>query len=203
MSLSDALGRAAAGAARVLTKDATLVQSGLSYAVRASRQRESRPARAGHTGGAYDALLRLHGVDLEVEPVQNGVITLDGADWIIWTVRPSPAGGSRFLECMAAPDEEVTPLTPAETDDGGGGATIADTAGTPFLAKVRAISDEKALTADRDGLIGRLIILWPAASGEIQIGAGVQVRGLDYTVQEVGPSDKNPDWRRAMLARAR
>lgn len=204
MSLLDGIGKAAAAAATPLTRAATLTRDGTDYDIRAARHRSPKPSRAAQTGAAYDALIRIQGTDLPVDPVQNDTIALSGETWIVWRLRPSPAGGSIMAECMAPADEQVTPLTLQDTDDGGGGKTQQEVAQTAILAKVYGLSTEKVLTAAISESLARLVIRWPYDAGDAEIAAGkrVRVRGMDYTVQSTGVDDENPAWRRAMLARS-
>ena len=204
MSLLDGIGKSAAAAASPLTRAAVLSRDGTDYDIRAARHRSPKPSRAGQTGGAFDALIRIQGTPLPVDPVQNDTLTLAGETWIIWRLRPSPAGGSIMAECMAPADEQVTPLMLQNTDDGGGGKTQHEVAQTAILAKVYGLSTEKVLTATESEAVARVVIRWPydATDPEIAAGTRLQVRSLGYTVQSVGIDDENPAWRRAMLARS-
>lgn len=204
MSLLGTLGSAAAAAATPLTHEAALQRGDDTHTVRASRQKSKRPGRAGHMESGYDALIRISGLDLPVEPAQNDLITLQGETWIIWTVEPSEANASRYCKCMDQPAEDIIPTIEVATSDGSGGETYAPTDQDAIKAKVSTLSNEQMLTAENDEVIGRVMVSWPydASDPAIEAGGRVRVRGLSYKVVGVNIHDDNPTWRKAMLVRA-
>ena len=202
MSLLGSIGGIVGAATKALSDAAVLTRNGTDYDISASRHRAKLPARAGHTRQSYDALIRIHGLNLPVTPAQNDTITLDGSSWIVWRLLPSAGGSHIMAECMAPPIEVVTPQIVGFADDGGGGKTMTTSDQTPFLAKIMAATDEKVLSVGEDDQMSRLVMKWPHKAGQTEITTEirVKVRGLGYAVKSVGINDENPEWRRAVLA---
>lgn len=203
MSLLGSIGRLTAAAARPLTTAATLSRGSDTFQIRALVHKQMKPARAGHTGGEHDAVIRVDGQDIETDILQNDVITIGGVGWIVWVHAPSAAQGSIMVNVMAPPAEAVTPIDVTDVSDGAGGTTQSEAPLPTILAKIKSASSEKTLSAVSDEVLNQLVMSWPYDPSETAINAGtkVDVRGLAYSVVSVGIRDDNPTWRRAVLRR--
>jgi hypothetical protein len=203
MSLLAGIGAAVSAATAPLTIPATLSQDGVETKIRVSRHKRPSPQRAAQTGRQFDALIRINGQSLSVEPEQNDRIMVEGDVWIVWRLNPSAAGAYIRAECMALPVDLVTPNIMVKVSDGAGGETMTAQAQTPILAKIYGLTVEKALTASSNEASSRIMLQWPydSTETEIETGLSMTVRDILYSVQSVGIDPENPLWRRATLAR--
>jgi len=201
MSLLDSIGRIAGGAALALTRDATLTRGQVSHPIRASRHRETRPHRATESGRVWDADLRIHGLDLPVQPAQNDVVTLTGEDWIIWTIRPSPAGSHMMVDCIAPPAEAMTLVEVNKLPDGGGGHIKQQIIGGTVMVRMGAENKRQDSSSEAVEVVSRLFVSWPydPAGPTVAAGGRVDLRGMEYQIRSIGVRADNPAWRRATL----
>lgn len=205
MSLAEQIGAFATLGSLMLSRQAVLRRGVTDAPVNVNRHSASLPYRADQNRRPYDALFRMDRATSSMSPEQNDRVLMDGDQWIVWRIIPSPAGSHWMLECMAPPSQAVVPVTVVKVPDGMGGHTnqTFPQISLAFAAKIRNASTDRTLTAQSSSQMNRLMMSYPADSAPAPFGVDwrVMVDGMDFTVISVGVDDENPAWRRAVLAR--
>ena len=206
-SLLNQIGGIASLGSLILSKPAVLRRSGTDHQVRASKRQSQKPYRANENRKPYDAQFRIDAKSSPVEPFQNDLLLMDGAEWIVWRISPSAADSHWMVDCMAPASVMVVPISKTETPDGQGGKILdwADQAELAFYAKVRESSVDRQLNAVSGTTMGRLAMSFEASQAPVGFNTSWRIRlSTDvsaYEILSITVDDENPAWRNAVLTK--